>query len=84
MRFERNVAKGVLSPEEFAKLLMAGKIEFPTVTVEEIEDHNTADGFSKMIALGKMLWFVAQCLARRAPHLDLTLVESLTWLFLIY
>ena len=84
MRFERNVARGVLSPEEFAKLLMTGKIEFPTVTVEVIEDHSTADGLSKMIALGQMLWFVAQCLARRAQHLDLTLVESLTWLFLIY
>ena len=38
MLFERNIAKGVLSPERFAKLFIAGKIEFFTVTVEEIED----------------------------------------------
>ena len=79
MLFEGNVAKGVLSPERFSELLTTGKIEFPTVTVEEIEDRSKVDGFSKTIALGgQTLWFVAQCLARRAQHLDLTLVELLT------
>ena len=78
MLFEGNVAKGVLSPERFSELLTAGKIEFPTITEEEIEDRSKGDGFSKTIALGQTLWFVAQCLARRAQHLDLTLVELLT------
>ena len=59
-------------------MLTAGKIEFPTVTEEEIEDRSKADGFSKTIAFGQTLWFVAQCLARTAQHLDLTLVELLT------
>jgi hypothetical protein len=31
-----------------------------------------------MIALGQTLWFITQCLGRRAQHLDLTLVELLT------
>ena len=78
MLFEGNVAKGVLSPESFSKLLTAGKIEFPTVAVEEIEDRSKADGFSKTIALVQTLWFVMQCLARRAQDLDLTFVELLT------
>jgi len=78
MLFEGNIAKGVLYPERFSELLMEGKIEFPTVTVEEIEDRSKADGFSKTIALGQTLWFVAQCIARGAQHLDLTLVELLT------
>ena len=78
MLFEGNISKGVLSPERFSKLLAAGKIEFPNVTEEEIEDRSKADGFSKTIALGQTLWFVAQCIARRAQHLDLTLVELLT------
>ena len=78
MLFEGNDAKGVLSPEKFSKLLTAGKIAFPTVTVEEIEDRSKADGFSKMIALGQTLWFITQCIARRAQHLDLTLVELVT------
>ena len=78
MLYEGNIAKGVLFPKRFSKLLTAGKIDFPTVTVEEIEDRSKADGFSKTIALGQTLWFVAQCLARRVQHLDLTLVELVT------
>ena len=78
MLYEGNDVKGVLSPEKFFKLLSAGKIEFPTVTEKEIKDRSKADGFSKTIALGQTLWFVAQCLARTAQHLDLTLVELLT------
>jgi hypothetical protein len=78
MLFEGNTAKSVLSPDRFAALERAGKIEFPTVTVEEIEDRSKADGFSKLIALGQTSWFVAQCIGRRAQHLDLTLVELLT------
>ena len=78
MLYEGDVAKGVLSPEKFSWLLRAGKIKFPTITVEEIEDHSKADGFSKTIALGQTLWFIAQCLARRAQDFDLTLVELLT------
>ena len=73
-----NVEKGVLSPKRFSELLTTGKIAFPTVTVEEIEDHSKGDGFSKTIALGQTLWFVTQCIARSAQHIDLTLVELLT------
>ena len=78
MLFEGDNPRGVLTPSSFSELLTAGKIEFPTVTVEEIEDRSKADGFSKTIALGQTLWFVVQCIARRAQHLDLTLVELLT------
>ena len=80
MLFEGDTVRGVLSPKEFSKLLAAGKIDFPSVTVEEIEDRSKSDGFSKTIALGQTLWFVAQCIARRDPsqHLDLTLIELLT------
>ena len=78
MLYEGNDAKGVLSLGRFSELLTTGKIEFPTVTEEEIEDRSKADGFSKTIALGQTLWFVAQCLARPAQHLDLTLIELLT------
>ena len=79
MLFEGDNPKGVvLSPSRFSELLMAGKIEFPTVTVEEVKDRSKVDGFSKTIAFGQTLWFVAQCFARRAQHLDLTLVELLT------
>ena len=78
MLFEGNDAKGVLTPRRFSELLTEGKIEFPTVTVEEIEDRSKADAFSKTIALGQTLWFITQCLARIDQHLDLTLVELVT------
>ena len=78
MLFEGNIEKGALSSERFSTLLKAGKIEFPTVTMKEIEDRSKADEFSKTIALGQTLWFVAQWFARSAQHLDLTLVELLT------
>ena len=78
MLYEGNVAKGVLSSERISDLLWEGKIEFPTITVEEIKDRSKADGFSKTIALGQTLWFVTQCISRRAQHLDLTLIELLT------
>ena len=47
MLFEGNIAKDVLSERRFSELLMAGKIELPFVTVEEIEDRSKADGFWK-------------------------------------
>ena len=75
---EGNIAKGVLTPKTFSRLLKEKKIDFPKVPVEEIEDRSKSDGFSKTIALSQTLWFVAQCIARRAQHLDLTLVELLT------
>ena len=78
MLFDGDNPKGVLSPDTLSELFRAGKIEFPTVTEEEIEDRSKADAFSKTIALGQTLWFVAQCIARSAQHLDLTLVELST------
>ena len=78
MLFDGNVAKGVLSPGKLSALLKLGVIEFPTVTLEEIEDRSKVDGFSKTVALGQALSFIVQCLARRAEHLDLTPVEQLT------
>ena len=78
MLFEGDNSKGVLSPKRFSELLTAGKIEFPNVTKEEIKDRSKTDGFSKTIALGQTLWFVAQCIARRDQHFDLTPVELLT------
>ena len=78
MLYEGNIAKGVLSSRRISDLLSEGKIEFPTITVEEIKDRSKSDGFSKTIALGQTLWFVAQCISRRAQHLDVTLIELLT------
>ena len=78
MLFEGDNPKGVITQDIFKELLEEKKIDFPKVPVEEIEDRSKSDGLSKTIALSQTLWFVAQCIARRAQHLDLTLVELLT------
>ena len=84
MLFDGNVAKGVLSPQKLSEFLKLGVIEFPTITLKEIEDRSKVDGFSKTIALGQALWFIVQCLAKRAEHLDLTPVEQLTLSFAVF
>ena len=53
MLFEGDIAKGVLSQDQLSELLAQGKIEFPIVTVEEIQDRSKGDGFSNRSPLVK-------------------------------
>ena len=78
MLFEGDNPKGVLSPERFSELLVAGKIDFPTITVEEIAIRSKLNVLSRGIAFSQTSWFIAQCITRRVQHLDLTLIELLT------
>ena len=43
MLFEGDNPKGVMTPEIFSQLLKKKKIEFPNITVEEIEDRSKSD-----------------------------------------
>ena len=43
--------KGVLRPDMLRILLREGKIAFPSITKEEIEDRSKADGLAKGIAV---------------------------------
>ena len=56
MLFEGDNPKGVLSPSRFSELLTAKMIEFPKVTVEEIEDRSKGDGFSKTIVVRRAVY----------------------------
>lgn len=79
--FEGTEAKGVVSPEHLATLLRHGRIEFPTITEEEIHDHSRGDGLSKALVIGQTSWFVAQCIARKAQGLTITELELVTGAF---
>ena len=69
--------KGVLSPDQLPRFLETKKIEFPTISEEEIKDRNKGDGFSKNdCPRSKHYGSSRNCLARKADHLDLALVES--------
>ncbi|KAF8998945.1 hypothetical protein BDQ17DRAFT_1283009 [Cyathus striatus] len=70
--------KGAISPMRFDALLQEGKITFPTIKKEEIQDKSKADGLSKIILAVQALWFVIQCIGRHAQGLALTQLEVAT------
>ncbi|KAF8998782.1 hypothetical protein BDQ17DRAFT_1543855 [Cyathus striatus] len=69
---------GVLDPKKFGDFLKKQKISFPNITKEEIQDKSKADGLSKIVFLIQTLWFVIQCIGRRAQGLPLVQLEVVT------
>lgn len=45
---------------------------------ETIKDKSKGDGLSKALALIQTAWFITQCIARRAAHLPITELETVT------
>ena len=71
----------VLVPRELKDLSEKGKIEWPTITKEEIEDRSKGDYLAKTIVLFQTTWFVGQCIARGAYGLTITELEVVTIAF---
>jgi hypothetical protein len=72
----------VLEAKDLEELWEAGKIEWPTITKEEIEDRSKGDYLSKtVIVLFQTTWFVGQCIARGAYGLTVTELEVVTIAF---
>jgi len=71
----------VLEDWELEKLSAAGKIEWPTITEEEIADRSKGDYLSKTIVLFQTTWFIGQCIARGAYGLAVTELEVVTLAF---
>ena len=78
MLMDGDERKGVLTPDKFRTLLRKGKIAFPSITEEEIEDRSKADGLAKGIAVSQTAWFIAQCISRTAQGLIITEIELIT------
>ena len=78
MLYDGDQKKGVLFPEQLKELYEDGKIDFPTVTEEEIEDRSKADGLAKTIVAVQTVWFILQCIARGVQGLVLTQLELFT------
>ena len=70
-----------LSPEHLEYLLERRKIMFPTIRVEDIEDKSKADIIAKGFVAVQTLWFVTQCIVRRAKELTITELELVTLAF---
>ena len=71
----------VLEARELEELSEAGKIEWPTITEDEIADRSKGDSLSKTIVLIQTTWFIAQCIARGVYGLDVTELEVVTLAF---
>ena len=71
----------VLEAKDLEELSEAGKIEWPTITKEEIADRSKGDYLSKTIVLFQTTWFVVQCIARGAYGLTVTELEVVTLAF---
>jgi hypothetical protein len=71
----------VLEAKDLEELWESGKIEWPTITKEEIADRSKGDYLSKTIVLFQTTWFVGQCIARGAYGLTVTELEVVTLAF---
>jgi len=70
-----------LSPENLKSLLEQEEITFPTISAKEIEDKSKGDFLAKGLVALQTLWFVTQCIARRARGLTITELELVTLAF---
>jgi hypothetical protein len=75
---ERRTALRILEPRELESLSEAGKIEWPSITEEEIQDRSKGDYLSKAIVLVQTSWFITQCIVRGAYRLEVTELEVAT------
>ncbi|KAI9760154.1 MAG: hypothetical protein M4579_001874 [Chaenotheca gracillima] len=67
--------------QEFLTMTPAGIAELarleilPSISTADIEDKSKADPVAKLLVCGQAGWFIAQCIARLAQKLPLTLLE---------
>ena len=80
---ERGKPVRVLEARDLEELSEAGKIEWPTITEEEIADRSKGDYLSKTIVLFQTTWFIGQCIARGAYRLAVTELEVVTLAFAV-
>lgn len=72
------VWEGVFSFYSFTAMLHEGKIDFPEVRSEEINDRSKGDALSKGVALLQVVWFIVQLIARHHQNLTITEIELAT------
>jgi len=78
---EQGTALRILVPTELERLSDAGKIEWPLVTEQEIQDRSKGDYLSKGIVLMHTFWFITQAIVRGAYRLGVTEFEIATLAF---
>ena len=64
--------------ERFDELVKEGRIDFPTITEEDIKDKSKGDIHAKGVAVFQTTWFVVPSIARGAQGLELAELEIVT------
>ncbi|KAF9035584.1 hypothetical protein BJ165DRAFT_1395625, partial [Panaeolus papilionaceus] len=72
-----------LEAHDIEGLYDKGLIEWPKVTLKEIEDHSKADFLSKFIVIIQTTWFSLQFIVRLASGLTATELEVSTFAFAV-
>ena len=81
---ERGKPDRVLEAEELERLSEAGKIEWPTISEEEIADRSKGDYLLKTIVLFQTTWFIGQCIARGVTELEVVTIAFASLTGVIY
>src|SRR3984885_9072228 len=83
MLFEGDEATQTLTPDLLESLSDAGKIDFPGITENEMQDRSKGDGLTKGLVVIHTSWFILQCIARGVTHLPITEFEIMTLAFAV-
>ncbi|KAG1809654.1 uncharacterized protein BJ212DRAFT_1302492 [Suillus subaureus] len=72
-----------LQPDDILKLIRAGCIDAPTLTVKQIHDKSKSNGISKGLTVLQVAWFVMQLITRAIYHFETTQLEVGTLAFAV-
>ena len=83
LRYRTARGEKILWPNQYTWLLEQGLIHWDDhalwgLSEENIRDKSNADGTAKLLALGQVIWFVAQSIMRSAHKLPLSQLETMT------
>ena len=83
LRYRTARGEKIIWPNQYTWLLEQGLIHWDDhalwgLSEENIRDKSNADGTAKLLALGQVIWFVAQSIMRSAHTLPLSQLETMT------
>ena len=83
LRYRTARGEKIIWPNQYTWLLEQGLINWDDhalwgLSEENIRDKSNADGTAKLLALGQVVWFVAQSIMRSAHRLPLSQLETMT------
>ena len=83
LRYRTSHGEKVMWPNQYTWLLKQNFVRWDDhalwgLSEENISDKSNADTTTKLLALGQVCWFMAQCIMRGAHNLPLSQLETMT------